>query len=296
MDQKSELTIPLPEESSYVHTLSFLRRSPKELLHQLEDDSIFKVIEVEKRPYLFRIEYAPHQLNVRFLNDLPSPEHRQRIETYIRQWLDLDTNLKPFYQLAKTDALLNKLVSDYYGYRIVGQPDLFESLCWAVLGQQINLAFAYTLKGRFVERYGDTVLWEGKPYFLFPHVHFVITIPQEELLSLQFSKQKAAYIIEIARAFEEGLISTESLRGLPLSEAKEILMKIKGIGNWTANYALMKTYRYPDAFPLEDAGLHNAIKNLKKMKAKPSLDQVKRIFKKYKGWEAYATLYLWKSL
>ena len=83
---------------------------------------------------------------------------------------------------------------------------------------------------------------------------------------------------------------------MPLKEAKEELMKIKGVGNWTANYALMKTFRYPDAFPLEDAGLHNAIKNIKGMKAKPSLDQVKRIFKKYKGWEAYATLYFWKSL
>jgi DNA-3-methyladenine glycosylase II len=83
---------------------------------------------------------------------------------------------------------------------------------------------------------------------------------------------------------------------MPLQEAKEMLMKIKGVGNWTANYALMKTFRYPDAFPLDDAGIHNAIKNLKRMKQKPSLEQVKRVFKKYKGWEAYATLYLWKSL
>jgi DNA-3-methyladenine glycosylase II len=59
---------------------------------------------------------------------------------------------------------------------------------------------------------------------------------------------------------------------------------------------LMKTFRYPDAFPLEDAGIHNAIKNLKKLERKPTLDEVKKIFAKYEGWEAYATLYLWKSL
>jgi len=68
------------------------------------------------------------------------------------------------------------------------------------------------------------------------------------------------------------------------------------VGNWTANYALMRTFRYPNAFPLEDAGLHNAIRNQLKLKSKPSLEKVKRLFKKYKGWEAYATLYLWKSL
>nr|MCU0399121.1 DNA-3-methyladenine glycosylase [Cyclobacteriaceae bacterium] len=59
---------------------------------------------------------------------------------------------------------------------------------------------------------------------------------------------------------------------------------------------LMKTFHYPDAFPLEDAGLHNAIKNQLGLTKKPSLQFVKMLFEKYKGWEAYATLYLWKSL
>ena len=100
----------------------------------------------------------------------------------------------------------------------------------------------------------------------------------------------------ISQAFAEGKISKQLLAGLPLTQAKELLIQTKGIGNWTANYALMKTFRYPDAFPLEDAGVHNAIKNLKRLKTKPTLAQVKNLFKKYKGWEAYATLYLWKSL
>jgi DNA-3-methyladenine glycosylase II len=100
----------------------------------------------------------------------------------------------------------------------------------------------------------------------------------------------------IGEAFASNAVSKEVLSKLSFEDAKMELMKIKGIGNWTANYALMKTFRYPNAFPLEDAGVHNAIKNLKGMKKKPSLEQVKRIFKKYKGWEAYATLYLWKSL
>jgi DNA-3-methyladenine glycosylase II len=121
-------------------------------------------------------------------------------------------------------------------------------------------------------------------------------ITPEKLLELQFSKQKSQYTIGIAEAFATGAISKEQLKGLPLQEAKHQLMKIKGIGNWTANYALMKTFHYPNAFPLEDAGLHNAIRNLKKLDGKPTLAEVVKIFKKYKGWEAYATLYFWKSL
>src|SRR5690606_6913499 len=112
----------------------------------------------------------------------------------------------------------------------------------------------------------------------------------EALLELQFSSQKSRYTIAIAEAFTDGTLSKEKLRPLSLQDAKAELMKIKGVGNWTANYALMKTFRRPDAFPLEDAGLHNAIKNLKKMDRKPTLPEVVKIFKKYKGWEAYATL------
>ena len=178
----------------------------------------------------------------------------------------------------------------------MGQPDLFESLVWAVLGQQINLQFAFTLKQRFVKNFGEDLVWKDQHYFLFPTPHRVAKLVEADLLPLQFSRQKSKYSVNIAEAFASGIISKEKLKKLPLQDAKEILMKIKGVGNWTANYALMKTFRYPEAFPLEDAGIHNAIKNLKGMKKKPSLDYVKRIFKKYKGWEAYATLYLWKSL
>lgn len=291
-----KIVIPLPKEFSFEHTLSFLMRSPKELLHQVKDEAVYKALLVENHCYVIKIDYQPHKLQISFLNEAASKVHQLWVVDYLRQWFDLDTDLTPFYQLASKDTLLKDLVRQYYGYRIIGQPDLFESLVWAVLGQQINLTFAYTLKERFVEKYGSRIEFDGTRYFLFPSPEVVKQISFEELLPLQFSRQKALYTINIARAFSDGVLSQLHLKSLSFQDAKEALMQIKGIGNWTANYALMKTFRYPDAFPLEDAGVHNAIRNLKKMKKKPTLDHVKRIFKKYKGWEAYATLYLWKSL
>ena len=198
--------------------------------------------------------------------------------------------------MARQDDLLKGLVKKYHGYRIMGHPDLFESLIWAVLGQQINLSFAYTLKRRVVEKFGATLEFKNKKYFIFPTPESMAGVSPEQLYPLQLSKQKASYVVGIAQAFVEGRINKEKLGKLSFEEAKEALMGIKGIGNWTANYALMKTFRYPNAFPLEDAGLHNAIKNLLGLKSKPDLKRVKRIFKRYKGWEAYATIYLWKSL
>jgi DNA-3-methyladenine glycosylase II len=288
--------VPLPKNFSFDLAVSFLLRSPRELLHRVDGNKIFKALRIGDNITLFSIELGMNNLNVKFLNGKPNTRQKNEVAKYITEWFDLETDLDPFYELVKKDPLLKDLVKKFHGYRIVGQPDLFESLVWAVLGQQINLQFAYTLKQRFVEKYGDKIELNGISYFIFPSPEVVSRINMEELLALQFSRQKAKYTIGIAEAFLRGEVSKGKLNGLSLTQAKEELIKIKGVGNWTANYALMKTFRYPDAFPLEDAGVHNAIKNLKGMKIKPTLDQVRRLFKKYRGWEAYATLYLWKSL
>lgn len=268
----------------------------REVLHRIENESVIKALLVEEQPIIFRTSSADKNLNVEFLNVRPNAKIRKKIEGYIREWFDMETDLKPFYALARKDELLKDLVKEFHGYRIIGQPDLFESLVWAVLGQQINLQFAYTLKQRFVQQFGERINFDGNDHYLFPEPKLVATLSDDDLLPLQFSRQKSNYVKLIGEAFAGGVISKDKLSELSFDDAKTELMKIKGIGNWTANYALMKTFRYPNAFPLEDAGLHNAIKNLKGMKKKPSLSQVKKIFKTYKGWEAYATLYLWKSL
>jgi len=288
--------IPIPPEFDFEHTLTFLKRSPKELLHRVEGNCVIKAVELNGRPVVFELSVENDRLVISSRNGQFFDDDRSAVVAYVNDWFDLGTNLKPFYTMAGKDDILKPLVKAYHGYRIVGQPDLFESLVWAVLGQQINLAFAYTLKGRFVTTYGRQVHVNNVTHFIFPRPDVVSEIKPEELLALQFSRQKAAYTINIARAFVSGEVSKEKLRGLTLEAAKEELRKIKGVGNWTANYALMKTFRYPDAFPLEDAGLHNALKQQLRLKSKPSLQRVKKIFKNYRGWEAYATLYLWKSL
>lgn len=288
--------IPVPREFDFGHCLRFLQRSPKELLHRCTDTSVRKVIQLDGQDLLFEVTDGQQELTVEVLNLIPNDEQLRGLTSFITEWFDLETDLRPFYALAAKDRLLKNLVVRFHGYRIIGQPDLFESLVWAVLGQQINVQFAFTLKAKFVEQFGAKLTFENTAYHLFPKPETVAVLTDDHLLPIQFSRQKSRYIVLIAEAFANGDVTKEKLRHLPIEVAKEQLMKIKGVGNWTANYALMKTFRYPSAFPLEDVGIHNAIKNLKKLPQKPTLDEVRKIFKKYKGWEAYATLYFWKSL
>ncbi len=290
-------SMAVPAEFSFSQCLDFLNRSPRELLHRSDADSVRKILKIGQQAVVFEIRSGKkNTLSIQILEGTSSPETQTAIMEYIREWFDVDQDLKPFYAMASKDKYLKPLIEKFYGYRIVGQPDLFESLVWAVLGQQINLQFAYTLKQRFVENFGEKLVTSHDTYYLFPRPDTVALLNDDVLLPIQFSRQKSKYVVNIAAAFVAGEISREKLQSLSLQEAKEKLMKIKGIGNWTANYALMKTFRYPDAFPLEDAGIYNVVKRYKKLDTKPTNDQVKAFFKKYKGWEAYATLYFWKSL
>jgi DNA-3-methyladenine glycosylase II len=290
-----KFSIKTPADFSYEYSLAFLSRSPKEILHTVTDRTVRKLIKVDGQFVLFTVSQKENNLVVEVHNDV-TPSVKAHVKNYVNEWFDLDTDLTPFYALASKDDVLKPIIKRFHGYRIMGQPDLFESLVWAVLGQQINVPFAYSIKQKFVEKYGERHEHDGQTYYLFPTPERVAIINPEELIPLQFSRQKTKYTIGIAQAFVDKHVSREMFHGRPLLEAKEELMKLNGIGNWTANYALMRTFRYPDAFPLEDVALHKALHINMNLRKRPTLDRVKKIFKKYKGWEAYATIYLWRTL
>ncbi|MFC4778819.1 DNA-3-methyladenine glycosylase family protein [Paenibacillus sp. GCM10023252] len=222
---------------------------------------------------------------------------RLEIAAYVREWFDLDRDLGPFYELAERDELLNQVVAKFYGLRVIGIPELFEAICWGIIGQQINLTFAYTLKRRFVETFGQRLDWEGESYWLFPRAELIASLSTADLTPLQLTGKKSEYIIGVAKLLADGELSREQLLAFgDASLAEKRLVGIRGIGPWTANYVMIRCLRAPSALPLADVGLHNAIKLLRAMDRKPTLTEVSDLFAAWPGWESYATFYLWRTL
>ena len=179
----------------------------------------------------------------------------------------------------------------------MGIPDLFETLCWGILGQQINLTFAYTLKRRLVENFGRSVEWAGEKFWVFPAPSDIAGLTVADFDGLQMTSKKCEYLIGVAKLMAEGALSKEMLLAAgDLKSAEKMLVGIRGIGPWTANYVLMRCLRFPDAFPIDDVGLHNAIKHLLGRDVKPTKNEILRLSERWTGWEAYATFYLWRFL
>ncbi|GLX68821.1 DNA-3-methyladenine glycosylase family protein [Paenibacillus glycanilyticus] len=301
MPDSSILYIKVPEPFNYNETVNYLRRSPNELLYQVEGDVVYRLIPSAsgEEPAAVEIRHSDAgELVVRVVGEERVHIERQReIEAYIREWFDFDTDLSPFYDMAGKDPLLVHAISRFHGLRSVGISDLFEALCWGIIGQQINLAFAYTLKKRFVEAYGQSLEREGRTYWLFPEPGTIAALKTEDLTPMQMTVKKSEYLIGVAKLMAEGTLNKHGLLELgDFAAIEKQLIAIRGIGPWTANYVLMRCLRLPNAFPIADVGLHNSIKALTGSEAKPSISEIKRMAEGWKGWEAYATFYLWRIL
>ncbi|KAB2332118.1 DNA-3-methyladenine glycosylase 2 family protein [Cytobacillus depressus] len=294
-----EIMIPLPKEFDMNANLGYLTREKNECMYEIENGIIRRVIVIEEICFLVQLTVIDNkQMIIQFLSDSRPTEkwQREEIVKYIREWFDLDNDLTPFYEMAKADPLLTMPAKKFFGLRVIGIPDLFEALCWGVLGQQINLAFAYSLKKQFVEKFGDSIEWNGKKYWVFPSFERIAMLTPADLADIKMTVKKSEYIIGIAKLMASGELSKGKLMKMNFKEAEKSLMKIRGIGPWTANYVLMRCLRFPTAFPIDDVGLINSIKTVKNMDRKPTKDEILELSTLWKNWESYATFYLWRVL
>ena len=293
-DDELYMDIVTPADFNFAECLVHLGRSSQENLYQLEDGILTKLLKLNGQLVLFHISSAAGALRIEFPLGAPPEAERRMAVAHVEEWFDLTTDLREFYAMAETDPVLSGVVRQYYGLRIMGVPDLFEALVWAVMGQQINLAFAYTLKKRFVENYGEALIYDGQQYWAFPSAESIAALDVADLKALQLTGRKAEYILGIASAMASG--DLEKGRLLQEEDMEAALLKIRGIGAWSANYVMMKCLNTQSAFPLADVGLHNALKAQLEMDRKPTIEEITKLAKNWEGWQAYATFYLWRSL
>lgn len=286
------MLITLPKHYNHTEILRFLSRNEKECLHSIKHQTIYKALEIDNQIILFSIDLEGNSLKISLYDE----KYSETVRKYISDWFDLETDLGIFYEAIKEDAVLQKLCEKYKGLRMIGMPDLYESLVWSIIGQQINLSFAYSLKERLVKNFGKSIQHNGETFYALPKPADLANLGIEDFIPFQFSRQKAQYIINVSKAFAEGKLIQKDLEKLSFEEVHAKLVKIKGVGNWTANYSMMKSLKNYNAFPVEDVGLHNAVKNQYGMEQKPSIATLHEMAKKWQNWRGYATFYFWHSL
>ena len=119
-----------------------------------------------------------------------------------------------------------------------------------------------------------------------------IEFGEQNLRSLGVTRQKAHYCVQVAHAFTNG--DLKQIARLSDDEAHAELLRIKGVGPWTANIYLLMALRRPDIWPDGDIALASAAGRLRKMKTRPSFVELARIAERWRPYRSVAARMLWQ--
>lgn len=184
------------------------------------------------------------------------------------------------------DKVIKKLI-DQYGELpwSTEEVDLFAHIVESIISQQLSVKASDTIYKRFIALLPKKKV---KP-------EDILKVDDEDIRAAGISYSKIKYIKGVAQAVVEKEIILEALHNLSDEEVLNELIKLKGIGKWTAEMLLMFSLKRPDIFSLGDIGLRNAIAKLYKVD-RDDLVAIEKISLKWKPYRTFAARYLWKSL
>jgi DNA-3-methyladenine glycosylase II len=160
-------------------------------------------------------------------------------------------------ELARRDPVVARLDRRFPGVRPVLQRDLLTAMVRSISAQQVNLAWAATIRSRLARRFGRRHLVAGREVFSLVAAVLAAT-PPAELRALQFTSSKAASITSFAAAVASGAVGLAELAARPDEEVVERLTAFPGVGRWTAEWFLARTLGRPRVVA-GDLGVRKAV-------------------------------------
>ena len=180
-------------------------------------------------------------------------------------------------ELVKNDFDMARVVKCVEKVALRSREDGFQALLRAIVGQQLSVKAAAAIWGRLEK--ADFVSEKN-----------INLSTDEQLRECGLSRQKVNY----ARALAIAKIDYKKLHFLSTDQATEILVKVSGIGRWTAEIYAMFSLNHPDVFPAGDLALQEATRILYNLKDRPKEKEMRQIAQRWKPWRSVASLALWE--
>ena len=225
-------------------TLDRYRRYGSDVANRFRDGVFSKVIESGKGPCLIALYRSGDRIKLRLTHREAAVQADSTVIDAAlgaaQKILGLSFPLPAFYAFASKDPVLAAAVDKHHGLRPNLQVDPFEMLVSSITAQQINLGFAYTVRGRLVAEYGEAMDFGGETHFAFPKPGRLARLNPGDLVPLQFSRQKERYIINLAQSIQSGEVDLDVLAEMDDASVQRALTALVGIGRWTADWFLAR--------------------------------------------------------
>ena len=209
------------------------------------------------------------------------------LTTNLNRMLGLQIDLGNFYRFAGKDRLLKGLAQRFQGMKPPRFPTVFEALVNAIACQQFTLTSGIRMLSRVVTTWGVPLSGAAISAHAFPRPEDLAGLREETLRNLGFSRQKAAALIDLARTVSEGRLNLENLESMDDEESLEKLQELRGVGRWTAEYALLRGLGRFHIFPGDDVGARNRLQRWLNLRKPLDYEGVRRIMRR---WQPYGGL------
>jgi len=192
---------------------------------------------------------------------------------------------KALSELKKSDPRMGRLIDEFGPPEFNPITNYYESLVRSIVYQQPSGKAAATIYGRFKGMFSLDA---------FPKPKDVLEIPHESLRSMGLSNQKANYIRDLSEKWKRGEVDLSNIESMSDEAISDELIKVKGIGQWTADMFLMFTLVRPDVFPFGDLGIQKGFMILNKMDRLPKPNEMEKEAEQWRPYRTVAAWYLWK--
>jgi DNA-3-methyladenine glycosylase II len=188
-------------------------------------------------------------------------------------------------RLARVDPALGRVIRAVGPCTIAPRRDYFLSLARAIFGQQISGSIARLLFGRYRDLFPRRV----------PTPAGTLALTDAQLQAVGLSRQKRAYLRDLAQHFADCRIPTRRRRGMSDDDVIAALTEVEGIGRWTAEMFLMFTLCRPDVFPIDDLGIQRGVQRLRGLTALPRPREMMPYGELWRPYRSVASWYLWRG-
>lgn len=186
-------------------------------------------------------------------------------------------------KLAKKDADLATIIKQHGLPPMWTRPNTFQTLILTILEQQVSLAAAYAAFKKLKEKIGYVTPVK------------ILQLTDDEMRACYFTRQKIGYARGLAKVVQSKKIVLKKLSVLPDEEVRNILIQLKGIGNWTIDVYLMHALQRTDLFPLGDIALVNSLKEVKQLPKEISKEDMLMIAEPWRPYRTVAAMILWHA-
>jgi len=183
--------------------------------------------------------------------------------------------------IGKRDRHLKAIIQTHGYPPMWTRPPSFPTLVLIILEQQVSLASARAAFNKLKEKIGSITPKK------------VLSLSDAELRACYFSRQKTVYARHLAELIVTGQLNLKKIGILPEIEIREVLKKVKGIGDWTVDVYLLFALQKTDVFPVGDLAMVNALKEIKKLPKDIHRDNIIKIAEPWRPYRSLAAMLLW---